>query len=471
MPSSDPAFVVASPDRPSIRRDPRPLLWLISLVCAGIVAASIASDIESLRSGLGEMALWTPAFVLVNMLPVTAWKHTPFVPDMPLLLLAALVLRPAETAIVVFVGAFDPREVRGEISLTRAVFNRSQLGLAAFSGSFVAHAIWPILLIPRHVFVGALLALAAVVLTNSFLVCSGVSIDHAFPFTEVLRRMFIGDPWDYVATLSIAAVSASAISIVYEHSHGLALLSALALSLLSRQTLARSQMAVDTGRAYRSREHALEQVSRQIHQERSDERRLIAAELHDEVLQPLFKVTLMAQVLKSDLGGGRLLELDQDLPELLTAAELASTTLRELIGDLRRSALGRGGLAPALKRFLTSTVDRTPSQMHVEVEPVQVPPDTELVLYQIAKEATTNALTHARANHVWVSLRQVGESVALSVRDDGIGFDAARIPEGHYGLEIMRERAAAIGAYFWIDALPQVGTHVQLSIEPYKETK
>jgi two-component system nitrate/nitrite sensor histidine kinase NarX len=105
------------------------------------------------------------------------------------------------------------------------------------------------------------------------------------------------------------------------------------------------------------------------------------------------------------------------------------------------------------------------------VEPVQVPPDTELVLYQIAKEATTNALTHARANHVWVSLRQVGESVALSVRDDGIGFDAARIPEGHYGLEIMRERAAAIGAYFWIDALPQVGTHVQLSIEPYKETK
>jgi signal transduction histidine kinase len=463
--SSDPALAVTSPDRPSVRRDPRPLLWLISLICAGVVAASIASDAPSLRSGFGEMALWTPALVLVNMLPVTAWKHTPFVPDMPLLVLAALVLRPAETAIVVFIGAFDPREVQGRISVTRAVFNRSQLGLAAFSGSFVAHAIWPLPMLPRHVFVGALLALAAIVLINSLLVCAGVSIDHAYPFVEVLRRMFIGDPWDYAATLSIAAVSAGAISIVYQHSRGLALLTALAVSLLSRQTLARSQSAVDTGRAFRSREHALEQVSRQVRQERSDERRLIAAELHDDVLQPLFKVTLMAQVLKSDLAGGRLLELDQDLPELLTAAELASTTLRELIGDLRRSALGRGGLAPALKRFLSSTVDRTPCQVHVEVEPVQVPPDTELVLYQIAKEATTNALTHAKAKNVWVSLRQERHSVVLIVHDDGIGFDATRMPEGHYGVEIMRERAAAIGARFWIDALPRTGTRVHLSIE------
>src|SRR5439155_1571476 len=104
--------------------------------------------------------------------------------------------------------------------------------------------------------------------------------------------------------------------------------------------------------AYRSREQALQQVTNQIGQERMDERRLIAAELHDEVLQPLFKVTLMAQVLKADLARGQLLELDQDVPELLTASDLASTTLRELIGDLRRSALGRGGVSSSLEAFL-----------------------------------------------------------------------------------------------------------------------
>src|SRR5205807_10329913 len=119
-----------------------------------------------------------------------------------------------------------------------------------------------------------------------------------------------------------------------------------------------SQMVVDLHSAYRSREGALVDVSKRIFEERSDERRIIAADLHDEVLQPLFKVTLMAQVLKADLASGRLLEMDSDLPELMRAAELASTTLRELIGDLRRSPIGRGGLGQALRALAKGIADR-----------------------------------------------------------------------------------------------------------------
>src|SRR5207247_8086274 len=117
-------------------------------------------------------------------------------------------------------------------------------------------------------------------------------------------------------------------------------------------------MFIDTRRAYRSREAALAELSKRMHEERSDERRLIAADLHDEVLQPLFKVTLMAQVLKGDLGCGHLLEMDQDLPALLTAADLASSTLREPIGDLRRSTLGRGGWGLAVESLARRVTDR-----------------------------------------------------------------------------------------------------------------
>jgi two-component system nitrate/nitrite sensor histidine kinase NarX len=223
-------------------------------------------------------------------------------------------------------------------------------------------------------------------------------------------------------------------------------------------------MVIDTRRAYRSKEQALNQVSQQIHKERSEERQLIAAELHDDVLQPLFKVTLMAQVLKGDLAGGRLLELDQDLPELLTAADLASTTLRELIGDLRRSALGRGGLAPAVTRFLEAASARAHSALHVEISRIVVPPEVELVLYQIVKEAVTNALTHARAKNIWISLRDLDELVELIVRDDGIGFDPDMIPAGHYGLEIMKERAAGANAQLWVDAFPEQGTCIRLYV-------
>src|SRR5262249_49983114 len=132
----------------------------------------------------------------------------------------------------------------------------------------------------------------------------------------------------------------------------------LAPVLLGRQMLVRSQMLVDTTAAYRSRERAISEISKRIRDERRDERRLIAADLHDEVLQPLFKVSLMAQVLKEDLSRGKLLELDQDLPELLTAADLASGSLRDLIRDIRQSSLGRGGLAPALSRLVDTLAQR-----------------------------------------------------------------------------------------------------------------
>src|SRR5881296_2722981 len=100
---------VAGKTLPAIRDDQaanqreRLLLWLISSSCAAVIAASVVIDFKSLQSGLGEMGIWVPAFVLVNMLPVTAWRHTPFVPDMPLLILAALVLRPSEIGLVAFV--------------------------------------------------------------------------------------------------------------------------------------------------------------------------------------------------------------------------------------------------------------------------------------------------------------------------------------------------------------------------------
>ncbi len=404
------------------------------------------------------------AFAIINLLPVSTRKHTPFVPDMPLLVLATLVLSPAQVAVARLAGALDPLELQGRITPTRAIFNRSQVAFNAFLGSLVVHRIEAT---PGHTpyVVGlALLALLVNMAANTALVATAVSVDRGLPVSGVIQKMFVGEPRDYVITLCMAAIFGAALAAIYELNPVLALAAALAVSLLSRQTLARSQMLVDTRRAYRSREQALQQLSVQIAQERTDERRLIAAELHDEILQPLFKVTLMAQVLKNDLAGGRLLDLDEDLPELLTATDLASTTLRELIGDLRRSALGRGGLAPALVRFLETARDKTQCEIHSEVQDVQVSPDVELVVYQIAKEATSNALTHSKAKNVAISLNQQDGTLHLLIADDGIGFDPATIPDGHYGVQIMQERALAIGAKLWVDTSVGHGTRIHLSL-------
>jgi two-component system nitrate/nitrite sensor histidine kinase NarX len=225
-------------------------------------------------------------------------------------------------------------------------------------------------------------------------------------------------------------------------------------------------MLIDTSRAYRSQKEALAQIASRVFDERSDERRLIAADLHDEVLQPLFKVTLMAHVLKADLSSGRLLELDQDLPELLTASELASNSLRELIGDLRRSSLGRGGLAPALMRLVDVDGIRQRSSIPIDanIEHVSIEGAQELAIYQVAKEALLNAVNHSHATHISVSFGRRGDDVTLSISDNGIGFNPHADNTNHYGLEIMKERADGAGGLFYLDTGPGSGCTVRCVI-------
>lgn len=223
-------------------------------------------------------------------------------------------------------------------------------------------------------------------------------------------------------------------------------------------------MFLDANEAYESREAVISQLSKRMLDERTDERRLIAADLHDEVLQPLFQMTLLAQVLKADISTGRLLELDEDLPQLLSAAETTADSLRALIGDLRRSAMGRGGVSPAIESLLRGLSQQFPSRIRSNIQQVELAPVAELVVYQIAKEAITNSVAHSKADTIDVSLQQMEEGILLEIEDNGDGFDPFIERVGHFGIAIMRERAAAIGAQLFIDAAPGAGCVVRLLV-------
>lgn len=80
---------------------------------------------------------WIAICAILNLLPVSGW-HTHFTPDTPLGVAAALVLSPFEAAVVLFVGAFDREEFTGKTSLARALFNRSQISLSIFLGSWLS---------------------------------------------------------------------------------------------------------------------------------------------------------------------------------------------------------------------------------------------------------------------------------------------------------------------------------------------
>ena len=82
-----------------------------------------------------------------------------------------------------------------------------------------------------------------------------------------------------------------------------------------------------------------------------------------------------------------------------------------------------------------------------------------------------NSLSHSRAENVWVSLRQFPEGVELKVIDDGIGFDPTIVPEGHYGLHIMHERASAIGADFSLESTSGKGSTLTLRTQARQAPK
>jgi len=93
-------------------------------------------------------------------------------------------------------------------------------------------------------------------------------------------------------------------------------------------------------------------------------------------------------------------------------------------------------------------------------------PDDQLQVMHILQEALSNVRKHARASKVEVLLAR-GPGYSFAVRDDGCGFDPARSPEDaadHVGLQIMRERAARIGAVVDVESAPGAGTEVRLRL-------
>jgi signal transduction histidine kinase len=142
---------------------------------------------------------------------------------------------------------------------------------------------------------------------------------------------------------------------------------------------------------------------------------------------------------------------------------------RRMVWDLRPEVLEDGTLADALGRLATSFAADTgvAAEFVVTGEPVHLPTTAEVVLLRVAQEALTNVRRHAAATRVTVTLSFLDTAVGLDVRDDGSGFDPARITpraDGRVGLQSMRERVTGLGGEFTIETAPGEGTAVAASL-------
>jgi signal transduction histidine kinase/ligand-binding sensor domain-containing protein len=197
------------------------------------------------------------------------------------------------------------------------------------------------------------------------------------------------------------------------------------------------------------------------------ERNRLALDLHDSVTQALYGMTLHAKVASLLLSSGQVDLVADHVREMQDAAREALGEMRLLIFDLRPPVLEEG-LVSALQARLEAVESRAGLETAFNVEgEIRLPPEIEEGLYRIAQEALNNALKHAQAHTITVSLRHVPHQriVVLEIADDGIGFDptAAR-DQGGMGLRGMEERAAQFGGQLTIQSRPGAGTSVRVEV-------
>jgi PAS domain S-box-containing protein len=195
---------------------------------------------------------------------------------------------------------------------------------------------------------------------------------------------------------------------------------------------------------------------------RRAERRRIARDLHDIVLQDL---SAALQSLRLTHLRARGSETSVTLEEELEALGRATSGLRSAIYDLRRE--DDLPLVKSVESLVELSRQLAPEcKISLVVEdgfPEGLAGELGVQLSRILQEALTNARRHSRARSVEVRLRREGEALVMWVIDDGRGFDRGSVRAG-VGLSAMRERAADLGGNLEINSRPGAGTRVVLRV-------
>ena len=192
-----------------------------------------------------------------------------------------------------------------------------------------------------------------------------------------------------------------------------------------------------------------------------EERQRIARDLHDSVTQSLYALALGADTAAERLLHGRIDRLDELLAQVGMAAHQALREIRLLLYELRLATPEAMPIAEALQVRLDAVERRAGIDAHLEIaEGVLIPDASAQSLYWIIIEALNNSLKHAAAQRVDIRLLADGDSLVLTVSDDGVGISPEAGATHGYGLRSMSERAAQIGGALQIERSPSGGAQI-----------
>ncbi len=223
-----------------------------------------------------------------------------------------------------------------------------------------------------------------------------------------------------------------------------------------------SQMAVD-----------LRQIKSKLNSKEKEIRDRMASKLHDGPTQKVAQIVMQVDFIKQAMQKDPSM-VPQELDKFAALAKVANAEMRMTLFELRPLTLESDGLRAALTEYVEKLKLRAgATQVHVKSKGAvdsALSKEAEGVIFDIIQESVNNALKHAQANNIWITLERKGELYTATVKDDGKGFDlnAARqsaTKRASFGLKNFGERAQLIDATVDIDSAPGEGSTVTLVVQ------
>jgi signal transduction histidine kinase len=235
-----------------------------------------------------------------------------------------------------------------------------------------------------------------------------------------------------------------------------------AIAGLFGMTLVRQQLEQDLAEVQRARAA----LSGQILEEGTRERSRIALEIHDDVLPSLAAAQIQADNVRSALAAGAVERADEIARLAHEASNASIVRLREVLDDLHRQILVPGALRPHLLDALHELKlhHGIEVELHAPDELCGLPHAVEILLLETVRGCLANVARHAAATTVEVVVELTEQAVALSVRDDGRGFDPGHVEHGHHGLALMAQRVELTRGRFTVTSALGRGTQIDVEV-------
>jgi signal transduction histidine kinase len=439
--------------------------WLIVLGAAGACALLLLTDVR--WPAIGTFLFWTGLLAASELLPVSLGFGAQVTMSFTVHLGVAIVFRaePGVAMLIAGLGAVDVREFKRDLELHKTLFNRAVMMLSV-GAAVIPFALYhvngksPFQLIP--IAAAALLHLIA----NLSFVAAAVRFERGVPIRETFKSLIpkpvAGFAISYVLLTLLGVATALAYLEVPEY--GAWAVAAILIPLLfARLSIIGARTQQELSERLQKQQQELLNATERVFQERENERKRIAEDIHDSSLQSLAAAAYGSGNALEFLDAGHLDRARSAIAGARDAVDGAIVRLRESLVDLRKSAVEEGGLMVTINKFADQVSVLWGAEVKIEGTVEHEPPvPVALAAFQILQEGLTNAVKHSQGSAITVKIDEYDAMVHILVEDEGPGFDtSAEVGEDHVGMRLMKERAARVGGRIELDSRPGAGTRLE----------